>query len=226
MVLQVGAVAAAAGVAGAVWAVSWRRRGTKVAYTRKLFHLVVFSVAAVVHVVWELPGTVVFGTVITGIVLAAVASGDGHPFYEALARESDRPHRTLFIVIPLFTTAAGGLMSALLVGPYASVGYLAAGWGDAAGEPVGARWGRHEYRVPSLAGVPAHRTLEGSAAVFLVAWLGSAIALWSLGAASEALSVGLACGVAAAVVEAGSNHGLDNFTVQVAASLTAMWLAG
>ena len=224
--LQVGVVAVVVGVSGAVGAASWRRRGTKVAYTRKLFHLVIFSAAAVVHVLWQLPGTVVFGTVITGIVLAAAASGDGHPFYEALARDGDRPHRTLLIVIPLFTTAVGGLVSALLTGPYASVGYLAAGWGDAAGEPVGARWGRHRYRVPSLAGVPAHRTLEGSAAVFLVAWFGSAIALWSLGPASEALSVGLACGAAAAVVEAGSNHGLDNFTVQVAASVTAMWLAG
>ena len=226
MALQVGLLAIVVGVSGAVWAVFWRRRGTKVAYTRKLFHLVIFSAAAVVHVVWELPGTVVFGTVIAGIVLAAVASGDGHPFYEALAREGDRPHRTLFIVLPLLTTAVGGLVSALLAGPYASVGYLAAGWGDAAGEPVGARWGRHPYRVPSLAGVEAHRTLEGSAGVFLVAWLGSAIALLSLGAASEALTVGLACGAAAAVVEAGSNHGLDNFTVQIAASVTAMWLAG
>jgi len=38
------------------------------------------------------------------------------------------------------------------------------GWGDAVGEPVGTRFGRHPYRVPSLAGVPATRTLEGSLA--------------------------------------------------------------
>ncbi len=224
--LQVGALASLVGMIGAVWATWLRRRGTRVAYTRKLFHIVIFSAAAAVHVVWELPGTLLFGAVIAGIVLATVAAGDGHPFYEALARDSDRPHRTLFIVVPLLTTAAGGLLSALLAGPYASVGYLAAGWGDAVGEPVGARWGRHPYRVPSLAGVPARRTLEGSAAVFLVASVGSAVALWSLGGSSNAILVGFACGAAAAVVEAGSHHGLDNLTVQVAASLVAMWLAG
>ena len=113
--LQVGGLASLVGMIGAVWAAWLRRRGTKVAYTRKLFHFVIFSAAAVVHIVWELPGTLLFGTVIVGIVLAAVGAGDGHPLYEALARDSDRPHRTLFIVIPLFTTAAGGLLSAALM---------------------------------------------------------------------------------------------------------------
>jgi phytol kinase len=203
-----------------------RRRGVRVAYTRKIFHFAIFSLAAVVHTVWSLPGTLVFGSVIAGMVLAAVAAGDGQPFYEALARDSDRPHRSLFILVPLATTAVGGLASALLAGPFASVGYLAAGWGDAVGEPVGARWGRHPYRVPSLAGVPAERTLEGSIGVFLVASAGSTIALWSLGFTGSVLAVGVACGVVAACVEAVSHHGLDNLTVQVAASLVALWLLG
>jgi len=124
------------------------------------------------------------------------------------------------------TTAVGGLASALLAGPFASVGYLAAGWGDAVGEPVGARWGRHPYRVPSLAGVPATRTIEGSAAVFVVASVGSMLALWSLGFGGTAVWAGVVCGAVAALVEAVSHHGLDNLTVQVAASLVALWLLG
>ncbi len=203
-----------------------RRRGVRVAYTRKIFHFAIFSTAAVVHTIWSLPGTVVFGSVIAGIVLAAVAVGEGQAFYEALARDTDRPHRSLFILVPLVTTAVGGLASALLAGPFASVGYLAAGWGDAVGEPVGARWGRHPYRVPSLAGVPATRTLEGSAAVFVVAFLGSALALSSLGFGDAAWLAGAVCGLVAAIVEAVSHHGLDNLTVQVAASLVALWLLG
>ncbi len=201
-----------------------RRRGVRVAYTRKLFHFAIFTMAAVVHSRWALPGTMVFGAVIAGMVLAAVGAGEGHGFYEALARDKDRPHRSLFILVPLLTTAVGGLLSAVFAGPYASVGYLAAGWGDAIGEPVGARWGRHPYRVPSLAGVPAIRTIEGSVAVCLVASFGSILALWTLGAQDAAWTVGLACGVAAAAVEAVSNHGLDNLTVQVVASMVAVWL--
>ena len=217
-------VALGVGLAGATLVAVLRRRGVRVAYTRKIFHIVIFTAAAGVNTLWALPGTIVFGAVIAGMVLATVAVGDGQPFYEALARESDEPHRTLFIVVPLMTPAVGGLVSALLAGPYAGVGYLAAGWGDAAGEPVGARWGRHEYSVPSIAGVVARRTLEGSAAVFIVASAGSMLALGTLGAGGAAWWVGIACGCATAAVEAVSPHGLDNFTVQVAASLVAAWL--
>lgn len=223
-------VAAAVGVAALVvgsaagrWVAALRRSGTRVAYTRKLFHIVVFTAAATVHVLADLPGTIVFGTVLAALVVLALARGEGDPLYEALARESDHPHRSLFVLVPLATTAVGGLASALLVGPYAVVGYLAAGWGDAAGEPVGARWGRHPYRVPSLAGVAATRTLEGSGAVLVVSALGSAVALASLGLGPSVWWVAGVCGVAAAGVEAVSNHGLDNLTVQVVPSVVA-WL--
>jgi phytol kinase len=218
-------LALGSGTAAAITVSVLRARGVRVAYTRKLFHITIFTVAAGVHTVWALPGTMVFGTVIVAIVLASLWAGEGHQFYEALARDTDRPHRTLFILVPMLTTALGGLASALLVGPYASVGYLATGWGDAVGEPVGARWGRHPYRVPSLGGVPATRTLEGSLAVFLVASLGSGLALLAMEVSlPAAVGVGVASGAGAAIVEAGSHHGLDNLTVQVAASLIASWL--
>lgn len=218
------ALAVVCGGAGAVWTARLRGRGMRVAYTRKIFHFLIFTAAAVVHALSGLPGTLVFGTVVAALVLVTVVRGEGDPFYEALARERDRPHRTLFIVVPLVTTALGGLASALLTGPWASVGYLAAGWGDAVGEPVGARWGRHRYRVPSLAGVPATRSWEGSAAVFLVASLGSAIALAGVGGAPW--WGGFACGGVAAVVEGVSNHGLDNLTVQLGPSVAALLLFG
>jgi len=53
-------------------------------------------------------------------------------------------------------------------GPNAIFGYLATGFGDAIGEPVGTRFGRHQYKVPSFGGVKAFRTIDGSAAVFIV----------------------------------------------------------
>jgi len=224
--LKAGLSGLVAGSTFALVAASMRTRGTRVAYTRKVFHFGVFTGAAAVHTLWGLPGTNAYGAVVAVLVLSAVLLGDGNPFYEALARETDRPRRSVFIVIPLLMTAIGGLTSALLVGPYASVGYLVAGWGDAVGEPVGSRWGRHPYRVPSLVGVPAERTLEGSAAVLLVGWVAASAALWSQGAGPGAPLVALACAVVGAAVEAASNHGLDNLTVQVAASLTAAWLMG
>ena len=229
--LRTGLAAGAAGLVAALLfgalASALRRRGVRVPYTRKTFHFGIFSCAAVVHAIWGLPGTNAYGGVVALAVLVAVVRGEGDRLYDALARETDRPHRTLFIVVPLVTTALGGLASALLAGPYASVGYLVGGWGDAVGEPVGTRWGRHPYRVPSLLGVPARRTLEGSAAVLGVGWIAATVALIPLvGPLGLAVGVGLACGVAGALVESVSNHGLDNLTVQLAASLTALLLLG
>ncbi|MDP2956585.1 MAG: hypothetical protein Q8N53_09190, partial [Longimicrobiales bacterium] len=198
-----------------------------VPYTRKLFHFGIFTGAGVVHALGGLPATNAFGAAVAAVVLLAVGRGDGHPLYEALARDTDRPRRTLFIVVPLVTTAMGGLLSALLAGPFATVGYLVAGWGDAVGEPVGTRWGRHPYRVPSLAGVPARRTWEGTAAVFAVGTVAAFTGLVSLGVSpAEAVRAALAVSAAASAAEALSHHGTDNFTVQIVASVAAWALVG
>lgn len=211
-------------LAGIIVAGGFRRRGVRVPYTRKMYHFIVFTAAAIVHLQWGMPGAIAYGSVMALVVLGAVAAGEGTILYDALARESDRPHQTLFILVPLMTTAVGGLAAAWITGPFAPVGYLAAGWGDAAGEPVGARWGRHPYRVPSLAGVPATRTWEGSAGVFVVATVGCTVALWTVGGVP--LWGGLVCGAVAAIAEGVSNHGLDNLTVQIAPAVAAWLLFG
>ncbi len=205
----------------------WLRvsRGVRVPYTRKVFHFFIFTMASAVQVRWGLPGTVVFGSVVALLVLLAVARGEGFPFYEAIARPTDEPHRTLFILVPLATTAAGGLAASLLFPGAGHIGYLVAGWGDAVGEPVGSRWGRHRYTVPSLVGVRATRSIEGSAAVLLLGALAAFLGLWLGGLApGRALAVGAACGGVGAAVESVSSHGLDNFTVQLAAAGTAFLL--
>ena len=168
-----------------------------------------------------------FGSVTALLVLLAVAKGSDFPFYEAMARPSDAPHRTLFILVPLATTALGGVVGNLLFSPFAPVGYMVIGWGDAVGEPVGTRWGKHRYQVLSLAGVVATRSLEGSGAVFLAGTLAASLALAGMGySASVSVGVGLACGAAGAAVEAFSNHGLDDLTVQVATTALAWALLG
>ncbi len=86
-------------------------------------------------------------------------------------------------------------------------------------EPVGVRWGRHRYRVPSLAGVAVTRSLEGSAAVFGVAAAAGFAGLLMLGTGvAAALPAALAAATAGTAVEAISPHGLDNLTVQLVAA--------
>lgn len=201
-------------------------QGVRTAYTRKIFHFSIFTAATIVHLLWHLPGVTVLGLVVTSFVLYAVFRGDGFPLYEALARPTDAPHRTLFVMVPLLTTMLGGIASNIFFPRVAYIGYLVCGWGDAVGEPVGSRWGRHTYRVPSLSGVPATRSLEGSTAVFLVGAIAAAIGFYAADhTLGHAALLGLAAGLAGALIEAVSNHGLDNFTTQLIAAATAFFLS-
>ena len=158
-------------------------------------------------------------------VLYATYRGKNFPFYEAMARPTDEPHRTFYIIVPLITTAMGGGITNLFFGEFAYVGYLVGGWGDAVGEPVGTRWGKHRYKVPSLLGIKATRSLEGSFAVVLVGSVVAFLGLFAVGfPITNAVYVALACGIAGALIEAISTHGLDNLTIQVAAAATAYFL--
>lgn len=193
----------------------------KVAYTRKTFHFIIFSSASLLQAWLGLGAVVVFGSLTSLAVLWAVYQGERSGLYLALARPKDAPQEELFILVPLVTTALGGVLSNLFFGSFAIIGYLVGGWGDAVGEPVGARFGKHPYRVPSLAGVKAERSLEGSLAVFLVGSLVAIPGLSLLGVNDQLIWYALACGAAGALVEAVSTHGLDNLTIQLAASATA-----
>ncbi|HSJ33061.1 MAG TPA: hypothetical protein VK933_16590 [Longimicrobiales bacterium] len=214
--------------AAAVFA-GWLRvgRGMRTPYTRKIFHFLILSAATLVHLRWGLPGTVVYGTTVALMVVATVWRGDGFAFYEALARPSDAPRRTLFILVPLLTTALGGVIANLLFPAWAFIGYAAVAWGDAIGEPVGTRWGRHRYRVPSIGGVSATRSIEGSTAVLLASAAACAIALGFAGVDGwTGLRVAAVVGLVTAMVEAISHHGMDNLTIQVVAAGAAALMLG
>jgi phytol kinase len=205
-----------------------RRANWKTGYTRKLFHFLIFGSVVIVHSISGALGVCLFGGVTTLVVAYAVFRGPGDILYEAMAREKDAPRRTHFIVVPYFATLLGGLATNMLFPATAVFGYLVAGVGDAAAEPVGTMFGRHEYRVPSIRGVRATRTLEGSAAVLLTSML--SLLLYMAFSGKLTLSAASCWTVAwismlATIVEAVSPHGWDNTTMQVIpALLGAMWL--
>ncbi len=203
-----------------------KRRGARTGCTRKIFHFLIFSTAATLQWRCGTPAVCLFGAMCSLVIFYAIWRGPGHLLYEAMAREKDEPHRTHFILVPYATTLLGGLASSLLFGPLALAGFLVAGLGDAIGEPVGTLFGKHPYRVPSRSSVPAIRTLEGSAAVFLF----SALALALAAAASPHLALaphGLlkiaAIAALSALAEALSPHGWDNAAMQVIPTALA-WL--
>ncbi len=216
---------------GLLWAlvVGWiagqlkLQRGVATNYTRKIFHFCIFTAAMAVHVWWGFPGVNAFSVGVVLLIGYGLLRGEGNPVYESMARERDVPHRTFYIVVPLATTALGGLVSNLIVGDFALAGYLVTGWGDAIGEPAGRWLGRHPYRVSTLRKVPCTRTMEGSVAVGVASLLAAMLSLWwgfdvSLGGAAWRAAV---VAPVIALVEAFSPHGSDNFTTMVAAAVLA-----
>jgi phytol kinase len=192
----------------------------KTNYTRKLFHILVFTLAGILGLFFGHQGVMFYGGLTGIIIIAVIYLGAGNILYEGIAREQDRPHRSFYIGIPFLSTALGGLFNSFVFGQFAIVGYLVAGWGDAVGEPVGVRFGKHKYNVPTLQKVKCQRSLEGSFAVMIMSTLAVLIGLWLIGIYSifSIITAAIITGIITTIIEAISPHGLDNFSTQVGAA--------
>jgi len=199
------------------------RLDLRVGYTRKIYHFAIFTTAAGAGAAGGFPAVQAFGGAVALVVLHAVWRGKRSALFRAVARPTDAPHERFYVVVPLCMTAAGGILANLLFAQCAIVGYAVTGWGDAVGEPVGARFGRHRYRVPTLTGIACTRSLEGSLAVLAASILAAVLTLAGGGFGLEAAQVlwfALVVALASTLVEAVTFHSLDNLTIQLAASGT------
>ncbi len=227
--ILLGGVPALGWALAGLWIAGWlkRERNWKTGYTRKVFHFLTFMTVAFVQWRWGLSGVFLFGAATSLVIFYAILKGDGHLLYEAMAREKDAPHRTYYIISPYLSTLIGGIFSNLFFGPFAIFGYLVTGIGDAIGEPVGTRWGRHRYPVPSLKAVKSTRSYEGSAAVGISSCLVIALGLFLIPELTFDVHQSgkiLLLGCAAMLIEAISPHGMDNATMQIFPSMLAGWL--
>ena len=223
-------VAGAVGIILALWSVSgWARlRGSLPSGdARKVNHVAAF-VGLAFCFGWLEPAAARASALACGAILVCLAvvsclCADRWPwrvFVAANTREEDRPHERFFF----WSSWAISMAALLAVDGWANdvrvVRLLAVvvGIGDGVAEPVGKRWGRRRYRVPGWPGrPPATKTLEGSLAVLLGAVLGVFLCEAGTSTALGSLAVAaLVVGLAAAVVEAASPHGLDNATLPLA----------
>jgi dolichol kinase len=157
--------------------------------------------------------------ILVGLVAIVCALRRYGPFrwaFLANTRRADAPHEA-FYFWSSWLISAGSLVGIHLFFGDVSVTRTAAllvGIGDGIAEPIGRRIGRHKYRVRSLTGTSAVRSLEGSAAVF-VGCLGVLLACFGSGTIAAAVLLALLL----TVVEAVSPHGLDNLTIPIVAAL-------
>lgn len=191
-----------------------------VGYTRKIFHFIIFTLAGITGLTGGFMAVQVFGTSIGIVVGYAVLRGYKNKLFNAIARPSDVPYERYYIIMPFLMTAVGGMSSNILFGKFAVIGYITTGWGDAVGEPVGTRWGKHKYRVPTLTGIKSYRSIEGSIAVLIASFIGCIIILYTgfHFPFSVIIITSFITAFTTMLVEAVTFHSLDNFTIQVISS--------
>lgn len=230
--LALGAGTLAFGLAvGAVSIRLGRADRARRALGRSTFHIAVFTGAVPAQLWLGFWGVALYGAVMALVVSQGLLRGAASPFFEVLAREGEGEGvgkgtaRT--VLWPLLMTALGGLLGVLLVGRFATVGYLVCGWGDGAGELVGRVWGKRRYSPLLARGNAPERTVEGSLAVLFAGFLGAWAALGLLGYPPlAALGFGFLAGLVGAVSEGLSGRAVDNLWLQLLPSLTAWWFLG
>ncbi len=197
-------------------------KGWRTGYSRKLFHFITYSTVGFIQSQLMLPYTFVFGGGISLVVLYALIKGEGNILYEALAREKDAPRQSLYILFPYLATLLGGLLTNYLFDPQTSmIAYFVTGFGDAIGEPIGVRFGKHKYKVPSVRGVVSYRSFEGSMAIVLASFVAILLGVGLLGISLNGVFLFKMAFIAfvVGIIEGLSPHGWDNFTTMVGSAL-------
>lgn len=191
-------------------------KGIKDGYTRKIFHFVAFISIAMYLRYAPLDITIIFLAAGTMYITIACFSGNDFLWFDGIARKSDAPNEALYVVLPMISTICGLFISFILFGhPFVEIGMLCVAIGDAIAEPIGVRFGKHKYNVPSFIGSSSKRSLEGSISVLLACTF---IIFFSI---YDGI-VSLLIGITLSIVEAISPRGLDNFTVLIVSSM-CLW---
>lgn len=128
------------------------------------------------------------------------------------------------MTVPFCMTALGGIFTNTLFMPFAPIGYLVAGWGDAAGNIAGQKFGKHFYSLKFLGKYRVEKTIEGSIGVYIFSVLAIVIGLSFFGISFLfSLLIAIFAGLIITLVEAMSPLYSDNLTIQLITALL-LWM--
>ncbi|MCM2369223.1 hypothetical protein [Aporhodopirellula aestuarii] len=218
------------------WATGWLvvNRNWKVNYTRKINHFALMLCPFLLAKVFPYqPSITTFLATVCVFTIATLAMS--HPVRErvsmmktafaAVDRPEDRPH-TLLWIISQAVVAAIVLMGIFLafqeldIPALVSIPLVVTGIGDGLAEPVGVRFGKHTYRVPSLAKNRSYvRSIEGSACVWIVALL-SVACVYPLVSTGQWIALMLLLPPIMTATEAASPHTWDAPFLYLSGGLT------
>ena len=160
------------------------RRGVRVNYTRKLNHVAIFflpvaidrqlNVATFADIEYLLTSSAI---VTLSLLFFWEPIRSRFPPYQLMFEGFDRPEDRPFTLVWIFSQFVAGFMVMLpAIWYFGQIGLegliliplLINAVGDGLAEPIGVRWGRHEYRTRALWGDRTYvRTLEGSGFILL-----------------------------------------------------------
>ncbi len=147
------------------------KKALKTGYTRKVYHFLIFISAAIINLIFGFSGVCLFGIIVSCFIFYALLRRNTSGLYKALARETDYPNSTLYIIIPYLSTLFGGILINFFFPNYVIIGYLICGIADASGEVVGTLYGRHIFRVKLFNIHNSTKSLEGSGSILIISFL-------------------------------------------------------
>jgi len=128
------------------------------------------------------------------------------------------------IIVPFCMTALGGILNNIFFATYAPIGYLVAGWGDAAGSIIGKNIGKHFYSFKLLGKYKVKKSIEGSIGVYIFSVLAIFVGLHFFGISTLlALLAAIFFSLVITLVEAISPIYSDNLTIQLITGLM-LWM--
>jgi len=197
------------------------KKALKTGYTRKVYHFLIFISAAIINLIFGFSGVCLFGIIVSCFIFYALLRRNTSGLYQALARETDYPNSTLYIIIPYLSTLTGGILINFFFPNYVIIGYLICGIADASGEVIGTMYGKHFFRVKLFNIHNSVKSLEGSSSILIISFL--IYAAYSI-IVFQYLNLNLVVhiflsGLIITVVEMITPKGFDNFTIQIVAVL-------
>ncbi|NMG59165.1 phosphatidate cytidylyltransferase [Geitlerinema sp. P-1104] len=192
----------------------YRYRHLNPEFSRKIVHI---GTGNVILIAWGLGIPAWIG--IAAAILAGLAALLSYwlpllPGVNSVGRQS---LGTFFYAVSIGVLIAGFWESA----PYYTVlGILIMTWGDGCAALVGMQFGQHPYRVLGM-----NKSLEGTAAMFIISYLISQFVLLASGTPwTELVFVSLLVAATATLLESFSTFGLDNLTVPVGSATLAFYI--
>jgi phytol kinase len=195
--------------------------------SRKIYHIFIFTAAWFIQTFFGFYALIIFAGIVLLMAFDMLFIKKDKSLMLSMSATATHffSKTTKHITVPFFMTALGGILTNIFFAPYAPLGYLVAGWGDAAGGIIGKNIGKHFYSIKLFGKYKVKKTIEGSMGVYIFSVLAIMIGLHFLGITFlTAFLVAIFFGLIITLVEAVSPLHSDNLTIQLITALL-LWIA-